>query len=269
MGSPYLRAKVSPPSFSKNLAADGLVPEVVDAARPYATELPDASQPELHGEVRVRPHARGELHAVAPHELPHPAVDQRGRRGRPRPVGAPEGLEVGEEVALPEGGWILAVVARRDAPGGLATGLDHRPREHEPLVPDLLDGVEERGVPPRAGVHVVVHVGDEVGGGERRRRVHREADPGVALAAGVVEPLGAHPVERAVGALVDVHDHLVRHRRVAPDRLHAQAQVGQVVPGGDHDREARAGRRAGRGAGLDPGSERLEGPVPTRHREPA
>ena len=67
-------------------------------------------------------------------------------------------------------------------------------------------------------------------------------------------------------SLIGAVDHLVRHRRVAPDRLHAEAQVGQVVPGRDHDGEARPGGRKGGRADLDARGRRLERAVPARHR---
>ena len=252
MGRPYLRANRLAPVVQHDLATHGLVPEVVDAARPDAPELPDAGEPELHREVRVRPHARGELHAVAPHQFPHPAVDQGGRGGGPRPVGPAErhGRRGGRRAGRARGRSPDRRRSRAGAmlPGVLPPGSIIVPESMNRSWPDALD--RRRGAPcPSPGRRTCRRSCRRRGRWWRAPppRSPRSTRPALLAAAGVVEPLGAHPVERAVGAVVHVHDHLVRHGRVAPDRLHAESQVGQVVPGRDDDGERAPG--VGRAAG--------------------
>jgi hypothetical protein len=99
------------------------------------------------------------------------------------------------------------------------------------------DGAIERRVPSRGEHHVVVEGEDVIPARTRAGEVDRVADADVRITRRVRDALLPQPLAGAVPALVHVHDELVRPRGVPAQALDQQAQVAEVVPGGDEKGE--------------------------------
>ena len=194
--------------------------------------------PELCREVGVGIHAGAILHAVASDEIPQVAVHDVRRPGGSLPVAMLQVAVFPEQSLLLEGIDALTEVGGRNhALAEELTGLDERSREEEHLMADGLYFIIERRIPVGQHVHVVVHKENVVRGHKRSESVEGIAHTDILRRMGVFQSFGLDPFQRAVAAVVDVDQDLVRIGGVLADARHAKFQEGEIVPRRNQYRE--------------------------------